>query len=248
MTRNHLFVASSMALVLLGVAATANAQNSPEVAPSPPAGGAPPAAAEAAPAAPAATAAAAPAAMVTDHPGVSLSARLAYAVPMGSAAQNLDLSSGVSGGLPIVIEGAYRFNRNISAGLYGQYGYMLAKNCPAGVSCSDSDYRIGVEGIYNLRLGSTIDPWVGLGVGYEWLSTSASAGGMSMSETFSGFELATLSAGGDFAAASQVAVGPFISFSIGKYGSASVNGTSGDIANTAYHQWLQLGVRGTFNL
>jgi len=43
-------------------------------------------------------------------------------------------------------------------------------------------------------------------------------------------------------------VGPFLSFSVGKYGSASAGGTSADIPMTAFHEWLQIGVRGTFNL
>jgi hypothetical protein len=235
-----------LAVAFIGAAATANAQTAPEVAA--PGEEAAPAATPAAMPPPVATTAPAGQQNVTDQPGVSLSARLAFAVPMGSLQQNSTLSDGISGGIPIVIEGAYRINRNVSVGLSGQYGYMLTKNCATGVSCGASDYQLLLEGIYNARMGSTFDPWVGLGIGYEQLSLSESGGGYNLSGDVSGWGLATVEAGGNFAAGPQVEVGPFVSFAVGKYGSASSGGNSADIQNTAFHEWLQIGVRGTFNL
>jgi len=43
-------------------------------------------------------------------------------------------------------------------------------------------------------------------------------------------------------------VGPFLSLSFGKYGSASQDGNSVDINQTAMHEWLTLGLRGAFRL
>jgi hypothetical protein len=238
---------TSLAVAFIGAAATANAQTAPEAA-APAEEAAPAGATPATMPPPVATTAAAAGASVTDQPGFSLSARLAYAVPMGSLAQGSTLSDGLSGGIPIVIEGAYRFNRNFSAGIAAQYAYIMAKNCPTGASCSATDYQFSLEGIYNARMGSTIDPWVGLAIGYEDLSLSQSGGGYSQSASVSGLGLATLQVGGNFLAAPQVEVGPFLSFSVGKYGSASAGGQSQDIPMTAFHEWLQIGVRGTFNL
>ena len=238
---------TSLAVAFIGAAATANAQTAPEAA-APAEEAAPAGATPAAMPPPVATTAAGAGASVTDQPGVSLSARLAYAVPMGSLAQGTTLSDGISGGIPIVLEAAYRFNRNLSLGLAGQYAYMMTKNCDAGASCSSSDYQIFLEGIYNARMGSTIDPWVGLGIGYEQLTVSESAGGTSQDVGVSGWGLATVQVGGNFVAAPQVEVGPFLSFSVGKYGTASSGSQSADIPMTAFHEWLQIGVRGTFNL
>jgi hypothetical protein len=238
---------TSLAVAFIGAASTANAQTAPEAAP-PAEEAAPAGATPASMPPPVATAAAGAGTTVTDQPGLSLSARLAYAVPMGSLAQGSTLSDGISGGIPIVIEGAYRFNRNLSLGLAGQYAYMMTKNCTTGASCSATDYQFFLEGIYNARMGSTIDPWVGLGIGYEHLSLNESAGGSSQDVGVSGLGLASVQVGGNFLAAPQVEVGPFLSFSVGKYGSASAAGYSGDIMNTAFHEWLQIGVRGTFNL
>jgi hypothetical protein len=237
---------ASLAVAFIGTAAIANAQSAPEVS-SPTEGAAPKADPEAPVPTPVATASGA-GVSVTDQPGVSLGARLAFAIPMGSLAQNENLSDGFSGGIPVVIEAAFRFNRNISAGLAGQYAYMVTKNCDTGASCSGADYQILLQAIYNARLGSTLDPWFGLGVGYEQLSLTESGGGIDGSVSVSGWGLAMVEIGGDFAAGPQVDVGPFVSLSVGKYGSASSGGNSADIPNTAYHEWLQIGVRGTFNL
>jgi hypothetical protein len=68
-----------------------------------------------------------------------------------------------------------------------------------------------------------------------------------------GFEFLNLQAGGDDYLAPRFALGPFISLSFGRYETATSSGiplvpSSADIANTAVHEWLQIGVRGVFNL
>jgi hypothetical protein len=50
-----------------------------------------------------------------------------------------------------------------------------------------------------------------------------------------------------------VTVGPFASFSVGRYDHESLDALDGDhmseaVANKAVHEWLQIGARGTFNL
>jgi hypothetical protein len=76
------------------------------------------------------------------------------------------------------------------------------------------------------------------------------------SSTGKGFEFINLQGGLDFKVAPGLALGPFLSFSIGQYSSASVScsgnacggfaSASDDIDEKAPHQWLLLGVRGTF--
>ncbi len=97
-----------------------------------------------------------------------------------------------------------------------------------------------------------MDPWFGLGVGYEILGITTSAGGQETSANGSGFEFANLQGGLDYKAG-PVMVGPFVSFSLGQYSSvtrqASGQGEqSGSIDKKAIHEWLTLGVKGTFGL
>ncbi len=107
------------------------------------------------------------------------------------------------------------------------------------------------------------DPWIGLGMGYEWLTISESgtltvAG---VSEAFDGnvtgkgLQFINLQAGGDCHVSPAFGLGPFISFSAGQYSSYSSTVTaagveqkqSGDISQGT-HEWLTLGVRGQFNI
>lgn len=200
---------------------------------------------------------AASAASVFDQPGFDFGARLGYAVPFGNTSGDDKLSDGVSGAVPFVLEAGYRVNASITVGALFQYGVAQVKDgdttgCGGGVSCSASVMRLGIEGIYNLNLGTAMAPWVGLSTGYEWFSLTASGGGQSATVSAKGFEFVSLHAGGDFSLAPNFALGPFVSLSLAQYASASVEGAgvsmSMDLTDKKMHEWLQLGVRGRFGI
>jgi hypothetical protein len=215
---------------------------------------APEAAAPEAPAAPAAETAGADASASAGTAGgyadkkIRLGLRLGYALPMGNADEGDKLGDTVSGQIPIWIDAGYMVTPNILVGLYGQYGFASIKNCPSGVSCSAHDLRIGIQGQFHIMPTGSADPWLGLGVGYESLGGSVSAGGLSADFSATGFEFANLQGGADFKIADAFAVGPFLSFSLGQYSSQSANGTSSSIDKKAMHEWLTFGVKGTFGL
>jgi hypothetical protein len=98
-----------------------------------------------------------------------------------------------------------------------------------------------------------MDPWVGFGIGYEMFSNKQSANGVDVTTTYKGFEFANLQGGLDFNVASGLNVGPFLSFSMGQYSSQSMDPESplfpnGSVENKAMHEWLTLGIRGTYGL
>jgi outer membrane protein W len=192
--------------------------------------------------------------------------RLGYALPMGSVDKNSDgssekMSDGVSGQFPIWLDLGYMVTPNVMLGLYGQYAFgSLAGEIKAacdqdaqfGVSCSESDIRFGVQGQYHILPTEKVDPWLGLGVGYEMMKISVSGAGQDGSVTLKGFEFANLQGGVDFKPLPNLGVGPFVSFSFGQYGSSSSDGAAAslnqDITNKAIHEWLTFGVRGAFTL
>jgi len=174
---------------------------------------------------------------------IVLGLRLGYGLPMGDAMESVALSDGVSGMIPIWLDLGYMVTPNIMVGAYGQYGLVSLKNC-GGADCSGHDLRFGVQGQYLLSPGEQLDPWFGLGIGYESLSTTIA----STDYGLSGLEFANLQAGLDYAVMPALGVGPFLSLSFGKYGSASQDGNSVDINQTAMHEWLTLGLRGAFRL
>ena len=85
---------------------------------------------------------AASAASVFDQPGFDFGVRLGYALPFGGLDGDDDVSEGVSGAVPVVLEAGYRLNSNFTIGALFQYGIMQVKendttgcNTP-GVGCS----------------------------------------------------------------------------------------------------------------
>jgi hypothetical protein len=178
-----------------------------------------------------------------DSSGFAFGVRGAWAFPFGDVSSTARLQDQVFGQIPVWLEAGWRFNKNLYAGLYGQRGFGFSNNCPIGNDCSTGGWRFGVEGIYTLLPDGTLQPWFGLGVGYELLGTTR--GGEDLS--YRGFELLILQAGLDWALSRQFSIGPFASVSLfGKYTTQSANGVSNDVS--ASHNWLQTGVKATFKL
>lgn len=200
-----------------------------------------------------------PARAADPSPGFGASLRLAYGIPMGSASgeAGADLSKIFSGSLPIQVDVGYRFTPNLSVAAYYQYAFAFVASdlgsgsytcSSSGVSCSGNDMRLGIEAFWHFMPGQQLDPWIGLGTGYEWSKVTVESGGISADVKFHGWEFFNAQVGLDYQVAPQLGVGPFVQFALGQYSTAEALGTSGDIANKAVHEWLQIGVRGTFNL
>ena len=200
--------------------------------------------------------------------GIEVGLRAGYAIPLGDAvggangAQSTSLSNAFSGMIPIWVDAGYRFNPNMMVGAFFQYGIAsiatgngsLGQACSgSGVSCSGSDLMFGAQFHYHLMPDQTIDPWAGIGVGYEIASVNLSSGGQSAGTSFSGLQFVNLQVGGDYKIMPNLGVGPFVMFSLGEYSGCSYSGgaaggTSCSIASTAMHEWLTFGIRGAYDI
>ena len=179
-----------------------------------------------------------------DGSGFGLGLRAAWALPMGGLTADEGLSNSVSWQLPIWLEAGYWFNRNLYAGAYYQYAFGF-NNCLAGATCTSHGMRFGVEALYNFAPTALLQPWAGLGLGYETLSRSRSGD----DTTARGFELLNLQAGVDFGVAKGITIGPFASYQLfGKYSAFTAGGISNDYANTTGHSWLQVGLKASYKL
>ena len=189
--------------------------------------------------------------------GFEVGLRAGYAIPIGKGGANAtqNLSAGISGAIPLWLDLGYRATPELMIGAYGAYAFgflgdTLDRACGA-VDCVTYDIRLGAQLHYHFLPGKEGDPWIGLGVGYEWLTFAASQGGQDASITASGFEFVNLQAGLDFAPSKGVnfGLGPFVAFSVAEYSDASCSGAAlgcpGDFSTTT-HEWLTFGVRGTF--
>jgi len=219
-------------------------------------------------------------ALAQSESGLALGLRVGYAVPLGKAGaippetggttntNNDDLNDTITGMVPLFADVGYRINPALYVGAFFQYGFAFVNDdnsaCTQGLSCSAHDIAVGANLHYHILPNAPFDPWVGAGLGYEWL-TGSSSGSVALgaqkftidgSSTLKGFQFLLLEAGGDFKATPALAVGPFVNFALGKYttysSSATLNGMSqdrsGDLADTGLHEWLTLGIRGQYNL
>lgn len=179
-----------------------------------------------------------------DGSGFGLGVRAAWAKPYGGLTSTETLDSNVSGALPLWLEAGYHFNSALYIGAYFQYALGL-NNCLGGADCSSSGMRFGLEALYHFGSGS-MQPFVGLGFGYEIFNVSRSAGD---DRTFKGLEMLNVQLGLDYWVSKTFSIGPFASYQLfGKYTSDSASGFSNDISDTTGHSWLQLGLKLGFKL
>lgn len=202
---------------------------------------------------------------------LEVGARVGYAAALGNAASDSgekvamkDFS--LAGQIPLQLDLVGHVTRELSVGGYLGYGFGRVDGSymeeAAGVrlcsliTCSGSAWKIGVQGIYQFAdAGTALLPWIGLSAGYESATTKASGRGVSLEVTLTGYEFG-LQAGGDYRVAPNFAVGPYVGLTFGQFAdakvSASINGQSqsgsGSIDERAWHEWLSVGVRGTFSL
>jgi hypothetical protein len=187
------------------------------------------------------------------EPGLEIALRTGFALPFGNVAGDTSsaLSDLFSGFVPLGAELGWRSSPNLFTGMSGSYALGVTKNCPS-TSCSGHDAAIGIEIRYHALPDERIDPWFGIGAGYEWLSTSQTVRGTTAIANVEGVEFVHAEAGADVATPGNVRVGPFIRFSLGQYRRAESGsgGTtiSGEITPKALHQFLTLGVRMGFVL
>jgi len=183
-------------------------------------------------------------------PGAEIGLRTGFALPLGDLASGVPMSDIFNGFVPLGVELGVRYTPELSALITFGYSFALPTNCPNGVSCSGHQINLGLDLRYHPRPHQDIDPWIGLGTGFEWLGFSQSNGALSADTTFNGFEYFHVQLGANVAGSDQVRFGPFFEFGLAQYRSASANAgglsASGDLTDKAMHELVTLGVRVSF--
>ena len=146
--------------------------------------------------------------------GFQMDIRTGYSLPMGTAAETLAMSDVVSGQVPLIVDIGAKLMPQLFIGGYLGFGFGGAggrgkTNCDAnGFDCTAMDLHIGIEAQYHILPAGAVNPWIGYGLGWESLSMSTSAGGVTRSSSVSGFEFARLMGGVDFRVLTRVRRGP----------------------------------------
>jgi len=189
-----------------------------------------------------------PVAALAAPTGPQAGIRGAFALPVGNVDSGTSFSDFATGFIPVSAEIGYRFTPALSLGLLGHYGFGIVKNCPSGVDCSTHTVGLGLELQVHGAPGESVDPWIGLTTGYEWLSLTASVGGNEVNATANGFQFAGLELGVDFGSG-PVRFGPYVSGSLGQYMNeeGTQNGTTQPIQfDKAIHGFVNFGFRISF--
>jgi hypothetical protein len=203
--------------------------------------------------------------------GFTTGLRLGVGVPLGKAGQDIltgderDLSELTSWRAPIWIDVGYSPSGSTTLGAYMQVG--VGGNGDACIAdCDWSDIRIGASAEWRLLPGAAADPWLGVGLGYEWLSYRvlisamvADANGVLQTvrgratERFGGPEL-MLHGGVDFQVDDALRIGPYASATVSQYLTDSFRcqpqtdlcPEDGSIDGAGFHSWIGVGVRGAY--
>ena len=185
--------------------------------------------------------------------GVEFGARVGYAIPLGDAGADrygsgVPFSTWVEHAIPIEVDLGYRFDPHVYAGVYGGYSVISRADCETG-DCSDHGFRVG--GNVQLHpLGQVlVDPWFGLGFGYEWLSFSQRFSTGNDDRMLHGFEFVILQTGIDFTVSSAspvIKLGPVVTFSLATFRKEAFSNAGSIDIDERLHEWLVLGFRARF--
>ena len=187
-------------------------------------------------------------------PGLVLSILGGIGVTLGRAHSAADVGTDalevVSKALPVTIAIGYRFDPRWSADLNVMYAPIVLGICGDEADASASDIRLGAAVRWHRPTQRIVHPWISLGPGYEKFHYVGGCTDIDLTGVDLDFQV-----GGDIHLSASWTVGPFASARVGTYvhmyafppwrgGSPSDQAISaGDLA---LHEWLSIGLRGTF--
>ena len=181
--------------------------------------------------------------------GPRIALRSGVAVPFGAAYRfGGALSDTIAGYVPLRLDVGYRVARHFYVGVDAQLAAILPNACPADASCSGTNVRFGAMAAYHLLPGRLVDPWLGLGMGFERLDVTRTVDGTSGEISARGLELLDIELGVDLRPTRALRVGPVIASSFTRYTRIVINGNSTTDFDPAIHAWVLLGFRGAFDL
>jgi hypothetical protein len=180
-----------------------------------------------------------------------LAARVAYGFPMGKVdgVRGDSLEQTVAGTMPLWLDAGVRLGSRWFLGVNGIYapawqGDALRSACG---SCGGEDLAVGPELHFHVLPGAAWDPWLGLGVGAEWLRFQSNGGDFGLI----GYAF-NAQVGLDGRLSSGFHIGPFLGLAVGQYTSWFSAGTfsgnsDGSLNPLDHHEWLTLGLKATFD-
>lgn len=179
----------------------------------------------------------------------------------GNGAQPFSIRDGSMSGLvsyhvPLALDLGYRLSPTWWIGLRPQAATGgKGDQCPTGATCFFADARVSALAKYHFAPHSSMDPWLGLALGWEWLFTSLAASvpeAVDAKQNLSGPLLQALG-GLAFDLGGHLRVGPFASAAVGRYvwnglecSEALGCPDSYFVRDGGFHAWLSIGISGDY--
>lgn len=203
--------------------------------------------------------------------GIETGLRVGWGVPLGKAGESQrgterELRDLTPWRAPLWLDVGYRISPQTTLGGYLQLGVGESGDACEG-ECDWSDIRVGLHGQFRLAAPSSpIQPWVGAGLGYEWLSFRTLAPVSVMdpesgelidvpvrtAEQLGGPELLA-QLGLDFRVEDSLVIGPYLSATLGQYLTdgykcrPNISCTQENaLEGSGFHSWLGIGLRGSY--
>jgi hypothetical protein len=107
--------------------------------------------------------------------GFTAGLRLGVGVPLGKAGEDIltgaerDLNDLTTWRAPVWVDVGYSPSSAFTIGAYAQIG-VGGNGDACTADCDWSDVRVGAEAELRFAPGAVVNPWLGVGLGYEWLS------------------------------------------------------------------------------
>ncbi|NVJ25629.1 MULTISPECIES: hypothetical protein [Myxococcus] len=175
---------------------------------------------------------------------LSFGLRAGYGLPLGTARggeghYNMDLDEVVKGIVPAQLDVGTFLGSRVYVGASFQYAVGLAVSSCQG-DCGVSAMRIGLNLSYHHPWSEKLSPWVGLGVGYDFLDAdqlpSITTGQLEPTSSYGrleGFEVGNVQGGIDLNVAGPVWFGPYVTGTLSRY----------DGPDARFHSWFMGGLR-----
>lgn len=181
--------------------------------------------------------------------------RFLYGVPMGDAegAPGGRLARALGHQANLLVDLGREVTPAVTGGFYlgfgvGGAGSAFERTCAGdGARCNSVAFRLGFAVDVHPGADRRVSPRFGLGTGMVVEGSNVERGsGERVSVTYTGYELARLSAGLDVRVSKQLTLGPTVDFATAVYTSGEAAGGGAELAAAvapAVHHWLSFGVR-----
>lgn len=177
--------------------------------------------------------------------GMAVGFRVGFGLPGGlveggDGHRDIPMREVVTAIIPMQLDVGYFLNARVQVGAYLQYAPgILTRGCLEGSICGANALRLGANASYHLPWSDTLSPWLGLGIGTEFLAPSQVPSVIDgrphkTDGAFIGLEFFNVQGGVDLHVRGPVWMGPFMTFTAGEYLGAN---------DDAYHFWFIGGVR-----